>query len=211
MSKQYARLSQNERDLESTNYIVKPQEKPKRSCCFSIFVVFAVLVMLCGAIAIIVGIFFTPQVNTLIDSYWKPGGNNTTTAAVLSNITSHAPNATGVIATTTVNSPTLAGHAALPRNDTKKEIKKPATASRNSTTGTESGVNKSTHASVDHEEDDDGDEEDEEEESPKHHAAGNDTTAHGHAGKGEMLDEAEEKFASWMIRLERFLEKTTVS
>jgi len=202
MSKEYTRLAQNERDLESTNYVVRPDEKRKRSCCFSTFVVFAIFLMLCGAIAIVIGIFYTPQVNHFIEYYMKHG--NDSDIRQTPNITASQINEMHATA------PALVTHEPLLPNDTKAET---------NTTKMNSTVTESS-------EDLDDEDEDEEETSttstklpPKHHEkkhnSSENKTAHEPGllekitGHPEILDEAEEKFASWMIKLERFLETVT--
>jgi len=234
MTKQYAKLSQNEKDIESTSYIVKPEDTgsaaTKRSCCFSTFVVFAVFVMLCGAIAIIIGIFFTPQVNTIIENYWKPGDKNIT------GLNETLPE---------INITNSSERTVVPVVEQIKLLDTTPQTSASSTTGTglthdpSAGIEvthdplqastplSSTNFADSEESSLENDYDDEEEEvtppptpstqptTPKHHGkkhrhttpSSNETALAEDAA--EMLDEAEEKFASWMLRLERFLEKST--
>ncbi len=223
-------LSQNERDPEG--YIIKPKEGgSRRSCFLGLFIVLAIILMLCGVVTLVAGLFYSQEVNSAISSYWKPPVEASNATELHSHTQGGIAKPKNTTTTHTESEPTLTGTGTGSKNGTS------------SAEDPETDEIPEGSESEDGDEDEEAEAEDDEDTNTEEGAEAETTTTEKakvkpgkHPGKhpagrgkknetssssstvgsilgvdGKMLNEAEEEIASFMIKLERVLENLTVS
>ena len=197
--------------------MIKPTQSQERrkSCFLGLFIVLAIIVMLCGAVSLIAGLFYSQEVNSVINNYWTShggtpnntqagnssgihSGNHTTLQTNGKNGTSSSENSAehNVSISTTEEGDWDDGNYTDAGNTTSAgsgEVESGETETEDSTTkkpGKKPALNGGTK--------------------PQNHTATTNSILAGLGVDGKVLDDAEDKLAASMIRLERFLENLTV-